>query len=110
VLWLFNSRLTAPADDEQHVQRLREFLRVFKPEGALALEFERQSENKELYCALHMANIEPIAAPHRSVLVGEPPAARRLASERGSSDGAPLAQELDVDGAALADLDDFADL
>ncbi|MEN8506300.1 MULTISPECIES: Mu transposase C-terminal domain-containing protein [Paraburkholderia] len=106
----YNSRLTAPADDEQHAQRLREFLRVFKPEGALALELERQSENKDLYCALHMANIEPIAAPHRSVLVGEPPAARRLASEYGASDSAPLVQRLDVDGALPTDLDDFVDL
>lgn len=106
----YKSHFKVPDDDEQHAQRLREFLQVFTPKGALALEVERQSENKDLYNGLRMASIEPIAAPHRSRLPSEPPAARRPAPLYESSDDALLAQALDVDSPTFADLDDFDDL
>jgi putative transposase len=106
----YKSHFKVPDDDEQHAQRLREFLQVFTPKGALALELERQSENKDLYNGLRMASIEPIAAPHRPRLPSEPPAARRPAPLYESSDDALLAQALDVDSPTFADLDDFDDL
>ncbi|KVR40736.1 Mu transposase C-terminal domain-containing protein [Burkholderia multivorans] len=103
----YNARIKLPADDEQHAQRLREFLRVFKPEGALALELERQSENKDLYNTLQMSNIEPIAAPRRFAPAGEPLDGRGTLPHQDYPDGAPPRQEFDVGGAALAILDDF---
>ena len=52
-----------PMDDALAAQRLREFMQVFTPEGALEAAFERLSENKSLYSHLHLANVQPIAEP-----------------------------------------------
>ncbi|WP_321845894.1 DDE-type integrase/transposase/recombinase [Paraburkholderia bannensis] len=57
----FNRRSNTVAGDEKSAQRLREFLEVFTPEGAVALEMERQSENKNLWSELQLASVEPIA-------------------------------------------------
>jgi putative transposase len=46
-------------DTPQSRQRLKEFLQVFTPEGAVALALERQAENKALYGRLHFAAITP---------------------------------------------------
>ena len=106
----YNSRLKVPDDDEQHAQRLFEFLQVFTPKGALALEFERQSENKGLYNALRMASIEPMVASHRSGLASTPLAASKSVSQREASDDAALPHDPEADSAALLYLDDFEDL
>ncbi|CAL8477058.1 DDE-type integrase/transposase/recombinase [Caballeronia sp. S22] len=106
----YRSHYKAPDDDEQHAQRLREFLRVFKPKGALALELERQSENKGLYNALGMASIEPVAEPRRPRLPTGASAERTPAALQESPDDAMLSSDVDVDSAAPSDLDDFADL
>ncbi|WP_434514329.1 Mu transposase C-terminal domain-containing protein [Dechloromonas sp. ARDL1] len=46
-------------DEEPSQQKLKEFLRVFTPEGAAQLEFERQQENRELYEHLRLGAITP---------------------------------------------------
>lgn len=58
----FNHRSNTVAGDEKSAQRLREFIQVFTPEGAVALELERQSENKMLWNDLQLSSIEPVAA------------------------------------------------
>ncbi|RZI41064.1 hypothetical protein EGT07_20570 [Herbaspirillum sp. HC18] len=50
------------AESEHAIQRLREFMQVFTPEGALEAEFERQQQNKSLYNGLQLAAISPVAA------------------------------------------------
>ncbi|KVU49991.1 DDE-type integrase/transposase/recombinase [Burkholderia cepacia] len=65
-----------PSDNDPHAeQRLREFLQVFTPKGALATEFDRQAENKALYEALHLASVEPDAAPRRAKHFDQAPGA-----------------------------------
>lgn len=47
-------------NDPQTTQRLREFMQVFTPEGALATALDRQQENKSLYNALGLSAITPV--------------------------------------------------
>lgn len=46
-------------DEEPTQQKLKEFLRIFTPEGAAKLDFERQQENRELYEHLRLGAITP---------------------------------------------------
>ena len=46
-------------DEEPSPQKLKEFLRIFTPEGAAKLAFERQQENRELYENLGLGAITP---------------------------------------------------
>ncbi len=57
-----------PGDDERSRQRLREFMQVFTPEGAMQAAFERQSENKSLYNHLKLSSINPVAPPLKNCL------------------------------------------
>jgi putative transposase len=59
------------ADDERSRQRLREFMQVFTPEGALESAFERQAENKSLYNQLQLSSINPVALPMKISLEQE---------------------------------------
>lgn len=61
----YTHRCNAEVNDERAAQRLREFMQVFTPEGALAAALERQQENKALYNALQMGNINPVPT-HKS--------------------------------------------
>ncbi|MGB6103075.1 MAG: DDE-type integrase/transposase/recombinase [Pusillimonas sp.] len=56
-------------NDPHAPQRLREFMQVFKPEGALALALERQQENKSLYNELGLSAITPVAPVQDRMLV-----------------------------------------
>lgn len=56
----YTHRSGAPANGEHAAQRLREFMQIFTPEGALEAAFERQQENKALYNTLQLG---PITAP-----------------------------------------------
>lgn len=67
----FDRRHGTPKGDERDMKRLREFIQVFTPEGALAVEFARQAENKALYNELQFANIEPVVAQSRIGLIGD---------------------------------------
>nr|WP_175802405.1 DDE-type integrase/transposase/recombinase [Burkholderia anthina] len=69
----YNRRHGSLADSERDKKRLREFIQVFTPEGALATEFERQAENRLLYGDLHFASVEPVVAPQRVGLKAEAP-------------------------------------
>lgn len=46
-------------DEEPSQQKLRELMRIFTPEGAAKLDFERQQENRELYEHLGLGAITP---------------------------------------------------
>ncbi|MCT7317406.1 DDE-type integrase/transposase/recombinase [Ralstonia sp. CHL-2022] len=61
----FRSRTGTRPTDKGAAQRLREFMRIFTPEGAIAVQFERQAENKALYNSLQMSSVTPVIAPHR---------------------------------------------
>ena len=61
----FRSRTGTRPTDKGAAQRLREFMRIFTPEGAMAVQFERQAENKALYNSLQMSSVTPVIAPHR---------------------------------------------
>jgi len=52
-------RFRVREDEEPSQQKLKEFLRVFTPEGAAKLAFERQQENRELYEHLGLGAITP---------------------------------------------------
>lgn len=105
----YNNRTKAKARDDRDTQRLREFLRVFKPEGALAVEFERQSENKDLYNALQFANIEPVA-PLQRVSHEEPlAAAREPLPTKDSPADTTAVQEVDTEAETPVEFDDFSD-
>lgn len=58
----YKRRSGTPGENERSIQRLREFMQVFTPEGALAVEFERQQQNKALYSQLQLAAISPVAS------------------------------------------------
>lgn len=58
----YTHRSGTPMDDVRSQQRLREFMQVFTPEGAMAAAFERQSENKQLYSDLQLASVQPVQA------------------------------------------------
>jgi putative transposase len=66
----FNRNPTT-ARDERAMQRLREFKQVFTPQGALALEFERQEANKSLYITLQLGPITPVAPMQKTCLIEE---------------------------------------
>lgn len=70
------------AENEQSIQRMREFIRVFTPEGALETEFDRQQQNKSLYNGLQLAAISPVAPISKTRLIEDtfvsaPPAETR---------------------------------
>ena len=46
-------------DEEPSHQKLKEFLRIFTPEGAAKLAIERQQENRELYEHIGLGAITP---------------------------------------------------
>lgn len=73
---------------EKDIQRLKEFLQVHTPEGALALAFERQSENKSLYNALSFAGINPL--PASSSRLDEVNMAADAAAKRSTESTSPL--------------------
>lgn len=68
-------------DDERSRQRLREFMQVFTPEGAMQAAFERQSENKALYNQLQLSSINPVAQPSKICLSEEIPNVSAPAAE-----------------------------
>jgi putative transposase len=73
------------------MQRLREFLQTYTPEGAMALHRARQAENKNLYVGMNQAWVQPpVATPSHgfSSLHGTPEQdARQLTSLPPDTDG-----------------------
>ena len=73
----YNRRHGSLSDNERDTKRLRDFIQVFTPEGALAAEFERQAESRLLYNDLGVASVEPVIAPQPAPLVAQTPRAPR---------------------------------
>lgn len=61
----YRNRNGKKVNEEVSAVRLKEFMKTFKPEGAMALAFERQAQNKQLYSSLEIANISPIELPKK---------------------------------------------
>ncbi|ARK92185.1 hypothetical protein BOC42_34615 [Burkholderia pseudomallei] len=105
----YDRRYRTSVSDEQDAQRLKEFMRTFTPEGALAVAFERQVENKSLYNSLQFASIAPVAPLHRFSLTEETSSAAESPAETRSSTPTNPVQSLP--GAAawddIPDLDTF---
>jgi putative transposase len=81
----YNRRFRTPASNEQAEQRLKEFMRTFTPEGALAVALERQAENKSLYNGLQFSSITPVAPLRRFSLTEETSSAAATPAETRSS-------------------------
>ncbi len=64
----YTHRSGEPGDKLLSAQRLREFMQVFTPEGALATAIDRQGENKALYRQLEIAEISPVAPRYKTSL------------------------------------------
>ena len=99
----YTHRSGTQLDDEKAIQRLREFMQVFTPEGALAMAFERQQENKSLYSTLQLGAISPATALQRSSLTKE----TSLASAPASTRTAPLPSDASSGAMQEEDLPDF---
>lgn len=59
-------------DSAISLQRLKEFLQTFTPEGAMALHRSRQAENKALYGGLGQAEVTP-PVPTQTPIPYRPP-------------------------------------
>lgn len=104
----FLRRTKTKEADPQARQRLREFLQVFTPEGATAMELERQAENKSLYDGLHLASITPVPLSPRLSLIEETSSAADVRAEPSSTTtnpSTPLHEATGLDDPL--DFDDF---
>jgi putative transposase len=81
-------------DDERATQRLREFMQVFTPEGALAAALERQQENKSLYTTLQVGSINPVAPLKKFSLTKETSSTAQSVAEDRSSPSIPSCDSL----------------
>lgn len=75
-----------PTNDERSVQRLREFMQVFTPEGAMQVAFERQQENKSLHNSLQLGAITPVEQFKKFSLIEETSEAVPITDTRSSFD------------------------
>ena len=96
-------------DDERASQRLREFMQVFTPEGALAAALERQQENKSLYNTLQVGSINPVAPLKKFSLTKETSSTAPSMAEDRSSPSIPSSGSLPEATApqTLPDFDTF---
>lgn len=95
-------------EDARSAQRLREFMQVFTPEGALQAAFERQAENKSLSNQLQLGCITPVIPLQKFVPtedVSTTPAP--LALNRPSRDDPPNTRHVPSAPDALPDFDVF---
>lgn len=96
-----------PAMDERSTQRLREFMQVFTPEGAMQDAFERQQENKYLYNSLGLGPITPVEQFKKISLTEETSEAAPLADTRTSFDQFPQMPNETPAPDSLPDFDTF---
>ena len=105
----FHRRTKTRATDPLAAQRLREFTEIFTPKGAMAVEFERQAENKSLYNSLQLASVTPVELPRRSSLIEETSSAADVPAEQRSTKttnpSTPLQEATGVDDSL--DFDEF---
>lgn len=105
----YTRRSGADANDAQASQRLREFMQVFTPEGALAAALERQQENKSLYNTLQVGSINPVAPLKKFSLTKETSSTAPSMAEDRSSPSIPSSGSLPEATApqTLPDFDTF---
>jgi len=103
----YTRRHKAPAATEHDAQRLREFMRVFTPEGAVAVELERQAENKSLYNSLQFGSIALVAPLRRFSLTEETSSAAVSPAETRSATTSTIRSESLPEATAFDDLPDF---
>ncbi len=96
-------RRTSATLDETANHRLREFMQVFTPEGALATARDRQAENKGLYNALELSSVMPVAPAYKPGLPGPLP----HANWDGVTTAEPHTQETSAEMPAPDALPDF---
>lgn len=104
----FGRRTKTKEADPHARQRLREFLQVFTPKGAMAMELERQAENKSLYNSLQLASITPVPLSPRFSLTEETSSAADVPAEQRSTTtnpSTPLHEATGLDDPF--DFDDF---
>lgn len=104
----FTHRSGILGEDARSAQRLREFMQVFTPEGALQAAFERQAENKSLSNQLELGCITPVIPLQKFVPtedVSTTPAP--LALNRPSRDDPPNTRHVPSAPDALPDFDVF---
>lgn len=94
-------------EDERSRQRLREFMQVFTPEGALAAGFERQQENKSLYNHLQLSSVHPVLKASKSYLIEDSAPEHRVATH--VSDDRPVSPLPDSAPSQVVALDDLPD-
>lgn len=98
----------ASINDERARERLREFMQVFTPEGALAAALERQAENKSLYNHLQLSSIHPVPAASKTCLIKDTPLVERVTPERcDHRTPSPLSLQAPPQAQAPGDLPDF---
>ena len=104
----FHRRTKTKETDQQARQRLREFVQMFTPKGAMAMELERQAENKSLYNSLQLASITPVPHSPRVSLIEETSSAAEVPAEQRSTTtnpSTPLHEATGLDDPF--DFDDF---
>lgn len=79
----FTHRSTTSLSDPAAHQRLREFMQVFTPQGAMAIAFERQHENKLLYNRLHLSSIQPAQSTCKKSITNSSSPQKLVATARG---------------------------
>jgi putative transposase len=94
-------------DDQKALQRLREFMQIFKPEGALQTVIERQQENKALYNHLQLSSINPVAPFAKTCLIEEIPSSAAEADIRPIAPNLPKAPSETAASNPLPDFDIF---
>ena len=96
-------------NDDHARQRLREFMQVFTPDGAMASALDRQQENKALYNTLRLSNIQPVpSAPKTWLIEGMPTPAGDVKDEQEQRFALPQSAESIQQYAVLSDeLPDF---
>ncbi|KDC57244.1 integrase core domain protein [Bordetella bronchiseptica MBORD591] len=94
-------------DDDRAIQRLREFMDVFTPEGALEMAMSRQEENKSLYHGLNLASIAPATQPKQFRLTKDISRAEWAAPQPAPLPASQAQAEAPVANDALPDFDTF---
>lgn len=101
------SQSGSPLNDDRAIQRLREFMGVFTPEGAMEAAMLRQEENKSLYNRLQLASITPVTQTNPIRLTEDISRAEWAAQPSATIPAFPAQLEAAVSGDALPDFDTF---
>lgn len=102
------SKSGSSLDDDRAIQRLREFMEVFTPDGAMGMAMSRQEESKSLYNRLQLANITPVVQRNSTHPIKEDIAHTEWAARPITFPASTTQPEASVaDDAPLPDFDTF---